>query len=349
MKPFIDFLTNIFSNPWILAGMFVLGGIVFGLLVEFIVLSRLRSISAHTTWVWDDILVNALRRIILLAFILAGISLAISCLPYTEEIIGRWQKIIKVLIVIVFTVFFARLAKGLVSSYNKKAGGALPATSILTNLSTMVILIFGVLVALQSVGISVTPILTALGIGGLAVALALQDTLSNLFSGLQILLAKQIRPGDYIKLDSGETGLVTDITWRNTTIQAIANNIFVIPNSKMANTIVTNYNLPEKELSVIVEMSVSYTCDLQKVEKVVIETAKQLLQSSMLSVAAFEPVVRFHTFADSGINFSVVLRAKEFPNQFLLKHEFIKAIHERFKKENIEIPFPQRVVHMVSS
>jgi small-conductance mechanosensitive channel len=208
----------------------------------------------------------------------------------------------------------------------------------------------GVLIMLQSLGISITPIITALGVGGLAVALALQDTLSNLFSGLQILISRQLRPGDYIRLDTGEEGYVADITWRNTTIRALPNNMIVVPNAKLASSIiVTNYYMPEQEMSVLVQVGVAYESDLEKVEKVTIEVAKEVMKEVPGGVPEFEPFTRYHTFADFSINFSVILRAKEVVDQYLIKHEFVKRLHRRYLKEGIQIPFPIRTIHMKES
>ena len=105
--------------------------------------------------------------------------------------------------------------------------------------------------------------LTALGVGGLAVALALQDTLGNLFAGLQIVASKQVRPGDYLLLESGQEGSVTDIAWRYTTLRTQSNNLVVVPNAKLGQSIITNFQLPDQPLSVIIEFGVAYSSDLE--------------------------------------------------------------------------------------
>ncbi len=133
---------------------------------------------------------------------------------------------------------------------------------------------------LQSFGISVTPLLTALGVGGLAVALALQDTLSNLFAGINILLSKQTKVGDFIKLSTGEEGFVEDLNWRSTTIRQLANNMVVVPNQKIATSIITNYALPETECSMLVAVGVSYDSDLDHVEKITVAVAKEVLRDT---------------------------------------------------------------------
>jgi small-conductance mechanosensitive channel len=232
----------------------------------------------------------------------------------------------------------------LVGVYARHIEGALPATSLFANLTKLFVFLIGSLIILQTLNISVTPILTALGVGGLAVALALQDTLSNLFSGLQVIASRQVKPGDYVKLESGEEGYVTDITWRNTAIRALPNNMVIVPNSKLASGLVTNYYQPEKEIAVLVQVGVSYQSDLKKVEQVTIGVAKEVMCEVEGGTPEFEPFIRYHTFADFSVNFTVILRAREFTDQFLLKHEFIKRLHERYRKEGIEIPFPIRTL-----
>jgi small-conductance mechanosensitive channel len=251
---------------------------------------------------------------------------------------------LKVVFIGSLTLLAARIAVGLFNRYNQKGENILPGASILTNVIRGVILALGLLIVLQALEIPITPVLTALGVGGLAVALALQDTLSNLFAGLHIIASKQIKPGDYVKLDSGDEGYVTDISWRNTTIRALPNNMVIVPNAKMASAIIINYYQPEREMSVVFPVGVSYDSDLAKVEKVTIEVAKEVLAGVTGGVRTFEPFIRYHTFSDFSINFSVILRVNEFTDQYLVKHEFVKALHKRYKAEDIEIPYPIRTI-----
>lgn len=243
------------------------------------------------------------------------------------------------------TVIVARIFAGMVKRYAIKREGIFPSASILGNLVELSIYLIGILILLQTFGVSITPILTALGVGGLAVALALQDTLSNLFSGLHILLSRQISVGDYVKLNTGEEGNIVDISWRNTTIQELGNSMIIVPNQKIASAIITNYFIPNREISVSVSVRVGYACDLERVEEITIEVAKEVMASMEGSVANFKPVVRFHTFGDYSIQFNVILRSKEFVDQYVLKHQFIKNLHRRYRQEGIEIPLPIGIVY----
>ena len=208
--------------------------------------------------------------------------------------------------------------------------------------------IFGIaaLIVLDTLGISITPLVASLGVGSLAIALALQGTLSNLFAGLYLMVDKPVRVGDYIKLESGEEGYVAKIGWRSTRIRMLPNNMVVIPNSKLAETQVTNFYFPEQEMAALVQVGVSYESDLERVEDVTIDVAKNVLSNISGGVTAFDPFIRYHTFGDFSINFTVILRVKEYVDKYLVTHEFIKQLHKRYKAEGIVIPFAIRTVYL---
>ncbi len=205
---------------------------------------------------------------------------------------------------------------------------------------------FGVFALLKAFGIQITPILTALGVGGLAIALALQDTLTNLFAGIQILGSRQVKPGDYIRLDSGEEGYVLDINWRNTEIKTLLGNFVIIPNSRISSSITTNYYTLQQRLYFHVIVGVHYNSDLEQVERVTMEVAESLMSDSEMMPKSLKPRVRFFDFSDSSISMRVWLSTDTYENQFALKHEFIKRLHKRFEQEGIVIPFPIRTLHL---
>jgi small-conductance mechanosensitive channel len=315
-----------------------------GWVFQKLVSVRLRRAAQKTLYKWDDVLVRSLKGLVLVWFFLAGASVALKTIALSAEVSRPLQKGISLIAIFSAVLFFVRLSSGIIRLYLDKITG-LP-TSILRNVAAVIIYVLGFLVILDYLGISITPILTALGVGGLAVALALQDTLSNLFAGLNTLMAKNIRLGDYIKLQTGEEGFVADITWRNVTIRALANNLIIIPNSKLAATVVTNFHLPDTELSVLLNVGVSYDSDLRRVEEITQEVAAEVMRETQGGLPEFKPFIRYSTFGDFSINFTVILRGREYVDQYLIKHEFVKKLHERFKAEGIEIPFPIRTVHL---
>lgn len=325
---------------------YLLGSLGLGLLIEKVLLKKIQNAANKTKWKGDDIIIHSFKGIVVFWTTAAGIYFSIHYLAFKESFTNVVDKVIFSVVVLSVSILTGRIFVGFIKAKTSGTAGLLQSSSIIANITRVIVFLVGILVILQTLGISITPVLTALGVGGLAVALALQETLSNLFSGIQVLASQQIRTGDYVKLDTGEEGYVSDITWRSTTIRALPNNLIIVPNSKLASAIIRNYQLPDKEIAVSIEVGVSYDSDLEKVEQITIQTAKDILQKTEGGVKTFEPFIRYHTFADSCINFTTILRAQEFVNQYLIKHEFIKALHEQFRKNAIEIPFPIRTLHL---
>jgi len=255
------------------------------------------------------------------------------------------HKLLIVTGVLVATVFVSRVATGFVKLYTRGVEGVVPSTSIFLSLTRIITIILGCLIALQSVGISIAPILTALGVGGLATALALQPTLSNLFSGIQILASRAINPGDFIRLGTGEEGYVQDISWRIATIRTPANNLVLVPNAKLADAVVTNFHALDREIGLPVALTVAYGSDLAVVERVTLQVARDVLQEVQGGVVGHDPLIRYTGLGDHAIQFNAVLRVKEWGDQALVRHEFLRRILLAYRAENIEIPYPQMVVH----
>lgn len=293
---------------------------------------------------WFYIFINALRGVPVSLCLVVGLYWIVNTINIIEPLTRLFSYILFTVIILSITRVVARTINGFISLHIESSQQKLPKTTLLNTILNVVIYAMGVLVVLQYYGISIAPILTAMGVGGMAVALALQETLANIFSGLHLILSKQLRLDDYIKLSTGEEGRVTDITWRFTTIvPAGGGNMIVIPNQKIASSNITNYSMPRKDIVISIPVGVAYDSDLDKVERVTLDVAKEVMAQIDKDVK-MEPAVRFHTFGESSIDFNVVLHSSYFEHQFLLKHEFIKALTRRYREEGIEIPYPTRTV-----
>jgi len=293
---------------------------------------------------WFYIFINALRGVPVSLCLVVGLYWIVNTINIIEPLTRLFSYILFTVIILSITRVAARTINGFISLHIESSQQKLPKTTLLNTILNVVIYAMGVLVVLQYYGISIAPILTAMGVGGMAVALALQETLANIFSGLHLILSKQLRLDDYIKLSTGEEGRVTDITWRFTTIvPAGGGNMIVIPNQKIASSNITNYSMPRKDIVISIPVGVAYDSDLDKVERVTLDVAKEVMAQIDKDVK-MEPAVRFHTFGESSIDFNVVLHSSYFEHQFLLKHEFIKALTRRYREEGIEIPYPTRTV-----
>jgi small-conductance mechanosensitive channel len=336
--------------------------LLIGVLVERVVLRWLNKLTRRTSWGGDDRLLRMLQGgVTTLWFVLLGIYLAVRGIelriPYLET---TWTfqgivlssrdsdylfKALLTILVISITIAASRFVVGVIFAKDATEHAAL---SIFHNIIRIVTYLIGFLIILGLFNIEITPFLAAVGVGSLAISLALQETLSNLFSGIQIILSRNIKPGDYVKLGSGEEGFVLDINWRTTTIKQLANNAVIVPNSMLTSAIVTNFNEPQKEMGILVQIGVGYESDLEQVERVTVEVAREVLQEVEGGVPEADPFIRYHTFGEYSINFATILRGKEFVSQFLIKHEFVKRLHRRYQEEGIVIPFPIRTIHTSS-
>ncbi|MDC8831089.1 mechanosensitive ion channel family protein [Alteromonas gilva] len=258
----------------------------------------------------------------------------------TKEDTNIIDHAIKAMVIVTLVLFIERWITYAIKVYATRSPLLNNTRNIASGAIRACLIGLGLLLVLGSMGISVTPLIASLGITSLAVALALQPTLENFFSGVQILIDKPFRIGDYIELESGEQGFVDKIGWRSTWIKMLPNNIVIVPNGKLSQSKIINYYYPEKELSVPVEVGVHYSSDLEFVERVTLEVANQVLFEHEWGVESYDPFVVFHTFDNSSINFTVMLRTKEYFNRFFVKSTFIKALHRRYNDEGIVIPFP---------
>lgn len=332
-------------TAWLWPLAFVVAGLLLGLLFERFVFRRLRTYVDGGTWKWDEVVVNALGRGPLLWFVALGMWAAVEGLELSEEIAGSLETGIAVVVIFSLTLVAARIAANAVQMYARRSEKGLPASSLITNITKVLIYILGLLMILTHLGVEITPLITGLGIGGLAVALALQDTLSNLFSGFQIILTRQVVTGDYIQLEAGQEGYVTDVEWRNTTIKSRLDDAeTVIPNRKLADAVVTNYSLPRNPMWVRLEVGVHYRSDLEQVEEATLDVAREVASDVDGASGDTEPVIRYRSFGDSAVTFVTRVKVEEFDRQFLVKHEFIKRLHRRFNAEGITIPFPIRTL-----
>ena len=200
----------------------------------------------------------------------------------------------------------------------------------------------GILMALDVVGISITPLVAGLGIGGLAVALAIQPTLSSFLSGTYLITEGELNDGDFIELDNGPSGFVVDVGWRSTKVRDRFNNLILIPNSKMIDSTLTNYYSQSRVMTVFVTCGVSYESDLSRVEEVSLEVAAGVRDELEEAQDDYAPLIFFTNFGDSNIDFVVLLQAADRGASFAVKHELIKRLHARFGEEGIEINYPVR-------
>lgn len=324
--------------------------------VRLLWMRLLRPVVRRTASDLDDLLLPPLRVLTLWGLVLLGLYLSVSSLEVIQTHRQAARAVDRALamagVVLVLSTFL-RVFNRVVSWYGRKRadrpeGGVDLGheVGLVRKAGNILLAVVGLLYVLRVAGVDIGPLLAGGAIGGLAVALAMQDTLSNLFAGFFLTIDRPVKVGDFIRLESGEEGFVDEIGWRNTKVRLLANNVVIIPNSRLSQSVITNYFLPEPAVNVYVECGVSYDSDLERVEAVAVEVGGQILRQVEGADREFVPALRWQEFGDSAITFEVVLRATEFAAQYQVRSEYIKALHRRFASEGIEIPFPIRTVLM---
>ena len=324
--------------------LFIAGGLIAGFFIKKVISPFFKKAAARTKWAVDDLVFESVSKWLIPWFVALGVFLGWRRVDMDVKYHHWLENGLMIFYVLSVTWIIANVLSGMAKVRGPHGDNVVASSSIIGNIIKVIVYCIGILVILQSLGISITPVLTALGVGGLAVALALQDTLSNLFAGIQLISTRKINPGDFIRLESGQDGFVEDISWRYTTLKTGDNNSVIIPNSKLAGLILSNYFYPDKEVVFSVDVGVDYNSNLEEVERITVEVLKEV-QSALADCARdFEPFIRFQQFSDSSITLKAFLKAKTFGSQFLIKHELMKKIQKRYKEEGINIPFPVRNV-----
>lgn len=310
-------------------------GIVYlvGYALRIVFEGRVARLVARTPAGWDDQLLAEVKRRIPLWSLLVGLHLALPRWPLAQPTLVLLDQVLSAIGVASVTFIAAAVLARLVVDYGARA--SVPVSGLSQNLARLGVTIVGALVIVRSFGYDITPMLTVLGVGGLTVALALQEPLSNLFAGLFVSLAGQIHIGDYIRLDGGAEGYVVDLNWRSTRLRQLADNVVEIPNSKLAQAVITNFSQPGLETMAVVECTVEVGHDADRIERVAIDVAHDVMQSAEGAVSSVSPAVRFSAFTDAGLRLVVAVRVSSFAEVAPVRHVLIKRLHQRFEREGI--------------
>jgi small-conductance mechanosensitive channel len=344
---FHDLVSNIPLSPWVLGPAVVVLWLVILLPAKKKILSRShRYLAGRTNWAWVEALIDALGPTISIIIVAGAIALLAWILPLSWRAERALYVMLVGAVVLALMIFTDRICRGLLVRLASRSAALQGELGLIRGAARGVVIGLAILVFLDSVGISITPLIASLGIGTAAVALALQDTLANLFAGIYMMAEKPIEAGHFIQLESSEQGHVEHVGWRSTQIRMLGDTMVVVPNSKLAGSVITNFSLPNTELGFAVDAGVDYASDLERVEAITLEVARQVMNRVDGAAPEFEPYMRFHSFADSSVNFKIWLMARNYVASLKVKHEFIKCLHSRYKQEGIVIPSPVRTIDL---
>jgi small-conductance mechanosensitive channel len=290
----------------------------------------------------DILLIDTLRRPIILWIVILGLHFATQNSRIPPRFLYYIPKTLNVLWGLSLISAISHFAGNMVRFYGSHFKGVKAVTSLSQKLVQFSILIVGIMWLLKVVfNVSLTPVLTTLGVGGLAVALALQDTLSNLFAGFYVSISGLVRIGDYIRLNTGEEGYITDINWRCTTMRSRFNNLVVIPNNKLGQAIFTNYFLPDGRIMMFILCGVGADSDINLVEKLLMEEAVAGSTEIASVLPDPPPSVRFNPGPwNDALIFQIVFSVGQFSDQPVARSEMRKRIFGRLRKEGIAVRFP---------
>jgi small-conductance mechanosensitive channel len=345
MRPIDQLLKDPFELivPLALLAASVVGGLIVRSVLFRILHAWERGADSHI----EALIASSLRGPVILWSLILGLHLATQNSEIPRVYLKYLPRTLAILWILSLTMAMSRLAGNAVHFYGGRVTGAQSVTSLTRKLAQLAVVLLGFASLLRVFDVSLTPILTTLGVGGLAVALALQDTLSNLFAGFYVSISGLVHIGDYIKLNTGEEGFITDINWRCTMMRGTSNNLVIVPNSKLGQAIYTNYNLPERRMGTSMSFGVGYESDVDRVQTI-------LLEETIAAAAAIEgllaepsPGVLFNPGpGDSALVFQVNFNVAEFAAQGRVQSELRKRLYSRLKAEGITMPYPTRTVFL---
>ncbi|MCD6547735.1 MAG: mechanosensitive ion channel family protein [Nanoarchaeota archaeon] len=324
----------------------VLALLTVGKIFYLLFYKKLKKIASKTKTDVDDKILEISKKPVYLALLIAGLQFSLNYASFTADYSAILNKIFSLCWIGISTYIVVKIINIIIESAKSRLGIGL--TYLLKKIVSLAVGVVALMFVLNTFGVEISPLLASLGIAGLAVALALQDTLSNFFAGIYLTADQPIRPGDFVEIGGDEkiSGTVLSIGWRTTKLKTPQNNVIVIPNKKLGESIIINYNLPDSIITTSVEIEAAYDSDVEKVEKVIYETAKKIRDSNDKCVKDFEPIVRFYEFGSSGLKFKVFLKVKTRSDKFSVGHELRKALFKAFKENNIEIPFTTHTVYL---
>jgi len=322
-----------------------------GLLISWLLATQAKRlmhlITKATQTEIDDFLAEAIKGPLILAIAISSIYAGLNILSYMEPYLRTIQKIWFAFILFFAVIALRRVVLGLLDWISQSGDvSGLPgfdprSMPFLKRIINVVIITVGALLVLDVIGVSISPLLAGLGLGGLAVALALQPLLSNIFASSYVITDSSIAVGDFVEVSGGPLGVVEDIGWRATRIRTFDNNIVMVPNAAVADSVITNFDSADARADARVDCGIAYEEDLDRVELIVVEEMNKLLDYDYVD-SARKPFFRYSEFGDSNVNFFVKMRAVTWADSFTLKHEMMKHIHRRLTTEGIVINYPAR-------
>ena len=332
------------QSPFIHFVVLIVASILFAKIIDVVFISFLSRIVQKTKTTIDDSIIEALHKPIYYSLLFLGIRFSLSLLNL-GNIIFVITGFLKTLAILIWAKAIFNIFLLLFNWYSSKSNSTVKRKllPLFDNVGKIIIFLGTVYFIMVSWGINPVGWLASAGVLGVVLGLAAKDTLSNLFSGIFIMMDSPYKEGDYINLDSGERGYVLNVGIRSTRIMTRDDIEITIPNSVIANAkIINESGGPHENERVRLSVGVAYGSDVDSVKRILIDVAKK---SGLIS-EKFEPRVRFREFGESSLNFQLLFWIDKPEARGRTLDALNSSIYKEFNKNNIEIPFPQRTVHI---
>jgi len=347
MEVDLDLVRELFALAAVRAVAIVLAAVLVALLVDVIVRKVLPRLTRKTRGDLDDRLLKILRRPVFLSVVMIGVYGAIGVLEPPAGLLGFAGGMIKTLLVLIWLVAGLRTCSALLDALSHLAGRVTwldeRTVPLFDNLAKIILFGGAVYCLLMAWNLDVKPWLASAGIFGIAIGFAAKDTLANLFGGMSIIVDAPYKLGDWINLDSGERGRVTKIGLRSTRLLTRDDVEVTLPNAQIASsTIVNESGGPWEKARVEIRVGVAYGSDIDRVREILTEAANDCPHA----VKDPEPRIRFLEMGDSALIFRVMCWVDEPVIRGRCIDSLNTVVYKSLAREGINIPFPQREVHI---
>ena len=348
---FSENLINLFGEFSAWQATLLLIGVSIGvaLVLEFVVLRWLLRYTSRTKTQYDHILISELRVPVVLTAALAGVYLltqipsVIDTVLLTPDQLDTFFGRPSLSVIILAWAFAAnRIVNRFVEAVKDK-GSRFDFAPVFSNVWTFVVVIGTIGLLLSIWEYSITPLLGAAGIAGIAIGFAARDTVSNFFGGIALYFDDTYKLGDYIELDTGEAGTVVKVGVRSTTLMMRDEVLVTVPNAVLNATKVINQSAPQTRKRLKVPIGVAYGTDIDEFEELITDIAIE----EALVLDSPKPRMRFRRFGDSALEYELLCWVSSPIRANKARHELNRAIYKRLMDADIEIPFPQRDVHLI--
>jgi len=334
----------IFGNVYLKFLFVLIVTLIISVIAKFIFRKVLKPLTRKTKTKVDDLIIKSISSIVFYVILVLGVKYG---LQYFELKTDIYNNLINTLLIIIVAVLLIRIINNFFKhwaeewKYKTKTTTDERIIPLLQKVLKAVVIILAVIFIFSAWSINISPLLATAGIAGLAIGLAVKDSLANILGGLQLVLDKTFKVGDKVELESGEMGVIMDIGLRSTKLKTYDNEVIFIPNGSLANAKIKNFTQPDISIRVNVNFGVEYGSDPERVRKVVLEAIKKI----DTVIEDPEPVVQFLNMSDFSLDFVARAWVREYTQAYSTKLKMTDEIYEALNKAKIGIPFPTRTIY----